>query len=95
MTLTAARHARARAIADDPWAQTWPVLVSGRLGRTDDATPALIDADATAVPLTGLADRWPLLLALTGGGHVAVFGDLGLQGLDVASVLVDGTVIGL
>ncbi|WP_288338179.1 SWIM zinc finger family protein [uncultured Gordonia sp.] len=95
MTLTAARHVRARAIADDPWAQTWPVLVSGRLGRTDDATPALIDVDATAAPLTGLADRWPLLLALTGGVHVAVFGDLGPHGLDAASVLVDGTVIGL
>ncbi|RPA59384.1 SWIM zinc finger family protein [Gordonia oryzae] len=95
MALTAARHVRSSAIADDPWAPSWPVLVCGRLGRTDDATPALIDADTTAVPLTGLADRWPLLLALTGGIHVVVFGDLGPQGLDVVSVLVDGMVIGL
>ncbi|MGC5249406.1 SWIM zinc finger family protein [Gordonia sp. DT219] len=95
MSISDAKHARAQAVFDDPWAQSWPVLVDGRLGLTADATPALIDRTGTAIPIVEVGDRWPLLLALTGGAQVGVFGELGPDGIDVASIVADGQVIGV
>ncbi len=90
-----ARRRRAAIIAADPWAMTCPVVISGRLGRTADDTPAIIDTDGTALALPDIADRWALLLAATAGGDVRLFGELGMRGLDAISVITNERVIGL
>ncbi|MFW0793345.1 SWIM zinc finger family protein [Gordonia sp. CPCC 205515] len=90
-----ARRRRAGVIADDPWALTCPVVISGRLGRTADNTPTIIDDAGAALPLPDIADRWALLLAATGGASVRLFGELGMHGLDAISVITDERVISL
>lgn len=89
------RRRRAAVIADDPWALSCPTVIAGRLGRTPDDTPALIDDAGFAVALADLGSRWALLLAVTGGAHLSLFGELGMSGLDVVSVIAQGQVIGL
>lgn len=91
--IAAARRAHAQAIADDPWARRWPVVLDARLGRTVDGRPAAIDHAGDAIDILVTGERWPLLLALTGGARVPIFGSLGTDGLDVESVIVDGGVV--
>ncbi|MGV9714335.1 SWIM zinc finger family protein [Gordonia sp. NPDC003424] len=93
--IPAARRRRARIIADDPWALTCPVVISGRLARTADDTPAIIDATGTALALPDIADRWALLLAATAGAELRLFGELGMRGIDAISVITGERVIGL
>ena len=93
--IAGARRRRAAVIADDPWALSCPTVIAGRLGRTPDDTPALIDDAGFAVALADLGSRWALLLAVTGGAHLSLFGELGMSGLDVVSVIAQGQVIGL
>lgn len=94
-TIADARRARARAIADDPWTLSWPVLIDGRFGRMASEAPALIDATGSAIPVAEIGDAWPLLLAVAGGRRISAFGELGSGGLEVASVICDGEVIAL
>ncbi|MGK2320480.1 SWIM zinc finger family protein [Gordonia rhizosphera] len=90
-----ARRRRAAIIADDPWAMTCPAVISGRLGRTADDTPAIIDDAGTAVALPDIANRWALLLAATAGAGLRLFGELGMRGFDAISVITGERVIGL
>lgn len=90
--IATARRLRARVIADDPWAQRWPTVLDARLGRTADDEPALIDRTGDAIGILDVIDRWPLLIALTAGAYVPIFGTLGTDGFDVESVVVDGEV---
>ncbi|MGW0035409.1 SWIM zinc finger family protein [Gordonia sp. NPDC003376] len=93
--LAAARRTRAEAVAADPWLSGFPVIVTGRLGTTDDGHAALIDRTGDAVALRDGEGLWPLLLALTEGDEVQLFGELGARGLDPFTVHRLGVVTGL
>ncbi|WLP88777.1 SWIM zinc finger family protein [Gordonia sp. NB41Y] len=93
--LATARRVRAAAVAGDPWMSGFPVIITGRLGTTADGLPALIDRTGDAVGLRDGEGLWPLLLAVTEGDEVQVFGELGARGLDPLTVHRAGVVTGL
>lgn len=92
-TLTAARAARARDAAADPWLRTSPATVRGRLALVDGSGGyALTDDTGESVPLRVGAELWPSLVAGTLGGVVDVVGELGIDGLLPLSIISDGRV---
>ncbi|MFF3016102.1 SWIM zinc finger family protein [Streptomyces sp. NPDC057939] len=76
------------ALAQDPWLESWPVVLGPVIpipGESGDASWQLADADgASALPvnLAGGRSRSGLwqLAALSGGGPVTVFGECGHRG---------------
>ncbi|MFT4125701.1 MAG: SWIM zinc finger family protein [Gordonia sp. (in: high G+C Gram-positive bacteria)] len=91
--LAAARRARAAALVADPWLTNVPVTLTGRLARTADGSPALLDDAGCAVLLIDVDHRWPQLLAVSAGRRLQMFGQLGADGLDPMSVCGPGQVI--
>ncbi|MFZ3472402.1 SWIM zinc finger family protein [Streptomyces sp. 4.24] len=91
----AALEAYGAALREDPWLDSWPVVLEAVVpipggqggGRAGETAWQLADAEGTSalpVPLTGagsrpLAGLWQLA-ALSGGGPVTVFGECGHRG---------------
>lgn len=70
----------AAALARDPWLDRWPVVLAGvRLARAEGGELSVIDEAGDALPLR-TADPWRLL-ALSGGGAVALAGEWSPRGL--------------
>lgn len=74
----------ADALAADPWATGWPVLVRGTLLPGDPWR--VVDSTGAALPLhPATPDPWPLVAA-AGGRPAAVAGEYGHSGLRVLSL---------
>jgi hypothetical protein len=80
----AALDAYGRALAVDPWLDSWPVTLADVIPVPDGGGWQLADADGReAVPITPAGVSRPglwRLAALSGGGPVTVFGECGHQG---------------
>ncbi|WP_245727613.1 SWIM zinc finger family protein [Streptomyces vietnamensis] len=80
----AALDAYGRALAEDPWLDSWPVTLSGVVPAPAEYGWQLADADGReALPLTPAAQSRPglwRLVALSGGAPVTVFGECGHRG---------------
>ena len=69
----------AEALSQDPWLDTWPVVLEATPARAP--VPGLYDAAGDALPLhPGAGDCWPLL-ALSGGHPLTVAGEWTPRGL--------------
>lgn len=69
------------ALADDPWLDAWPVVLSGVVPIPGATRWQLADATGSdAIPLSGPTPHWRLA-ALSGGHPLTVFGELGPTGL--------------
>jgi hypothetical protein len=91
VTLGEAQQRFAELLAADPWATRMPAALEVTPIRpTDPGEPwRLRDTTGVAVQVTGLpADPW-LLLACSGGGPIAVFGEWSPRGFRPLSVLPD------
>ncbi|MFE5679012.1 SWIM zinc finger family protein [Streptomyces erythrochromogenes] len=83
----AALEAYGAALRDDPWLESWPVVLGPVVPIPGELGWQLADAEgasALPVPLTGAGSRsrgglWQLA-ALSGGGPVTVFGECGHRG---------------
>ncbi|MFF3622036.1 SWIM zinc finger family protein [Streptomyces sp. NPDC002467] len=83
----AALEAYGAALRDDPWLESWPVVLGPVVPIPGELGWQLADAEGTSalpVPLTGAGSRsrgglWQLA-ALSGGGPVTVFGECGHRG---------------
>ncbi|WP_329380441.1 SWIM zinc finger domain-containing protein [Streptomyces sp. NBC_01351] len=83
----AALEAYGAALRDDPWLESWPVVLGPVVPIPGELGWQLADAEGTSalpVPLTGTGSRsrgglWQLA-ALSGGGPVTVFGECGHRG---------------
>ncbi|THA84779.1 SWIM zinc finger family protein [Streptomyces sp. A0592] len=83
----AALEAYGTALRDDPWLESWPVVLGPVVPIPGELGWQLADAEGTSalpVPLTGAGSRsrgglWQLA-ALSGGGPVTVFGECGHRG---------------
>lgn len=94
-TFAAARSARARDVAADPWLRSSPATVRGRLAIVNGSGPtgyALADDNGEAVSLRVGAELWPSLVAGTLGGAVDVVGELDAEGLLPLAIVADGRV---
>ncbi|WP_207837339.1 SWIM zinc finger family protein [Williamsia soli] len=80
-TVQTALGRRADAIAEDPWLQSFPVVIAGRPALAEGRR-LLVDDDGVSIDLDTTDDRWFALLAVSGGHPVRVFGELGTEGLD-------------
>jgi len=58
---TTALAGHAAALADDPWLDRWPMLLSGVSPARHGDGWALSDSDGAALPLAPAVDPWPLL----------------------------------
>ncbi|MFF5708674.1 SWIM zinc finger family protein [Streptomyces sp. NPDC012756] len=80
----AALDAYGRALAEDPWLDSWPVTLTGVVPAPAEYGWQLADADGReALPLTPAAQSRPglwRLVALSGGAPVTVFGEVGHRG---------------
>ncbi|MFE7097791.1 SWIM zinc finger family protein [Streptomyces erythrochromogenes] len=82
-----ALEAYGAALRDDPWLESWPVVLGPVVPIPGELGWQLADAEGTSalpVPLTGAGSRsrgglWQLA-ALSGGGPVTVFGECGHRG---------------
>jgi hypothetical protein len=80
MTITAALDSYGTALADDPWLDAWPVLLTDVVPLPGPDRWQLADAAGdAAVPLLG-AGHWRLA-AISGGRPVTVFAEAGPLGL--------------
>lgn len=87
MSTGAALEAYGAALRDDPWLESWPVVLGPVVPIPGELGWQLADAEGTSalpVPLTGTGSRsrgglWQLA-ALSGGGPVTVFGECGHRG---------------
>ncbi|MFD5624275.1 SWIM zinc finger family protein [Streptomyces yangpuensis] len=83
----AALEAYGAALREDPWLESWPVVLGPVIPIPGELGWQLADAEGTSalpVPLTGAGSRsrgglWQLA-ALSGGGPVTVFGECGHRG---------------
>ncbi|WP_030710471.1 SWIM zinc finger family protein [Streptomyces sp. NRRL F-2580] len=83
----AALEAYGAAVREDPWLESWPVVLGPVIPIPGELGWQLADAEGTCalpVPLTGAGSRsrsglWQLA-ALSGGGPVTVFGECGHRG---------------
>ncbi|MEU4126313.1 MULTISPECIES: SWIM zinc finger family protein [Streptomyces] len=83
----AALEAYGAALREDPWLESWPVVLGPVVPIPGELGWQLADAEGTSalpVPLTGAGSRsrgglWQLA-ALSGGGPVTVFGECGHRG---------------
>jgi SWIM zinc finger len=72
--------AYARALADDPWLDTWPAVLAG-VTAARAPVPCVHDPDGSAVPLhPGARDCWPLL-AISAGRPVTLAAEWTPRGL--------------
>ncbi|MEU3060150.1 SWIM zinc finger family protein [Streptomyces subrutilus] len=83
----AALEAYGAALREDPWLESWPVVLGPVVPIPGELGWQLADAQgayALPVPLTGAGSRSPgglwQLAALSGGGPVTVFGECGHRG---------------
>jgi hypothetical protein len=78
-TVTGLLAGYAAALGEDPWLDTWPVVLQAAPARAP--RPSLYDAAGDAVPLhPGAGDCWPLF-ALSGGDPLTVAGEWTPRGL--------------
>lgn len=78
--VAAALDSYGAALADDPWLEGWPVILSDVVPVATGSRWQLADAGGTdAVPLAGSAPPWRLV-AVAGGEGVRVFAELGPAG---------------
>ncbi|MGW4163944.1 SWIM zinc finger family protein [Streptomyces sp. NPDC004788] len=80
--VAAALDAYGHALRDDPWLDSWPVTLTDVVPARAEYGWQLADG-GEAVPLTRAAQGGPglwRLVALSGGGPVTVFGEVGHQG---------------
>lgn len=81
LPVAAALDGYGTALADDPWLDAWPVVLSDVVPIPGAVRWQLADATGQdAIPLTGTAPHWRLA-ALSGGHPLTVFGELGPTGL--------------
>ncbi|WP_329313474.1 SWIM zinc finger family protein [Streptomyces sp. NBC_01262] len=74
------------ALADDPWLDAWPVVLTGVVPIPAPTGWQLADADGVdALPLAARATPWQLA-AVSGGHPVTVFGELGHRGFQPFTV---------
>lgn len=82
----AALAAYGEALRGDPWLDAWPVTLRDVIPVPSEGGWQLADAEsASALPLSSAALSRPglwKLVALSGGGPVTVFGELGHRGFD-------------
>ncbi|MEU0356279.1 SWIM zinc finger family protein [Streptomyces cyaneofuscatus] len=82
----AALAAYGEALRGDPWLDAWPVILRDVIPVPSEGGWQLADAEgASALPLSSAALSRPglwKLVALSGGGPVTVFGELGHRGFD-------------
>lgn len=82
----AALTAYGEALRGDPWLDAWPVTLRDVIPVPSEGGWQLADAEsASALPLSSAALSRPglwKLVALSGGGPVTVFGELGHRGFD-------------
>ncbi len=91
-TVDDARSSYAKAVGEDPWLASWPVLLSSvAVGRGADGW-CLYDATGS-LPLAG-EDPW-VLLAVSGGSAVSVFAEQTGGDAVALSVVQDRTVVAL
>lgn len=88
VTVAEAIDAWRAALAADPWAQEWPVAISGRLTHAE-ATFGLADHTGR-VALVGDA-CWQL--AAHASGDVTVLGEIGRDGVQPTAVIADGELV--
>jgi hypothetical protein len=90
LTTSQAAERYGDALRDDPWLDAVPVTLDRVVPVPDGDSWQLADADAdTALPLTAAARARPglwRLVAVSGGGPVKVFGELGHQGFTPLTV---------
>jgi hypothetical protein len=93
--LRAALDQLSDAVADNPWAMRFPVLLAEAVAVMDaDGRAWIVDAAHEAVPLAADADPWPLL-AVTAGRPAHLFGELEDDAFHPATVAVDGALVSL
>lgn len=80
-TVGGALERRAVWLADDPWAEEWPVVIRARPAQTAGGTRCLVDDHGDAVDLVGSDMTWWQLLALTQGQPSTIAGELRRAGL--------------
>jgi hypothetical protein len=86
-SLEEARRVFAAAVAADPWAVSWPVVIAGLTPALSSGTWVGTDAAGTRIPLLpGVDELWPLL-SVSGGQPVTVAGELSARGLRPFAVL--------
>ncbi|GAB3972488.1 hypothetical protein GCM10029978_049710 [Actinoallomurus acanthiterrae] len=79
-TVTALLREHAAALAQDPWLERWPAVLTGvRPARDGAGRPHLVDGDGDALPLR-TTDVWRLL-AVSGGRPFTVSGEWSPRGL--------------
>jgi len=78
-TIAALLAGHAAAFGEDPWLDSWPVVLDATPARSP--VPCLFDATGAALPLhPGAGDCWPLF-ALSGGRPVTLAGEWTPRGL--------------
>ncbi|WP_338677183.1 SWIM zinc finger family protein [Streptomyces sp. SCSIO 30461] len=82
------------ALSEDPWLDSWPCTLSGVVPIPGDDHWQLADADGrsalpVAAPVLSRTGLWRLA-ALSGGGPVTVFGELGHRGFTPLAAWSDG-----
>ncbi|WP_234421932.1 SWIM zinc finger family protein [Streptomyces sp. CB00316] len=86
----AALAAYGEALRDDPWLDAWPVTLRDVIPVPSEDGWQVADAEsASALPLSSAALSRPglwKLVAVSGGGPVTVFGELGHRGFDPFAV---------
>ncbi|GAB2693322.1 SWIM zinc finger family protein [Kitasatospora kifunensis] len=85
-SIGAALASYGEAVAEDPWTESWPVVLGGVLPSTSPTGWQLTDQQG-ALPLHAIPDQalWRLT-AISGGRPVTVFGDCGHRGFTPVTV---------
>jgi hypothetical protein len=94
-SITAALISHARALGDDPYLRSWPMLLTEVIPAVSGDAWSLVDRDGSALPLARLAEQpWPLL-GLSGGHPVTVVGEWTADGLVPVSAWAGGELTAL
>ncbi|MCM6775759.1 SWIM zinc finger family protein [Nocardia sp. CDC159] len=91
--IEAALGEHARALGDDPWLRSWPVLLREVIPAAVEDRWYVAEADGTALPLTRSAEAPWGLFGLSGGHPVALIGEWTVDGLVPIAAFVASEVI--